>query len=84
MSVLVELEKDHLESLEILAKENSKTINYYISEAIEKYLDDLEDAYFSKIAEERLADIESGKSKTIPHSEVKKEYGIYDWMGWKG
>ena len=78
MAISVELKKDQLKYLGMLARKNDKTIDHYISEAIDKYLEDLEDKYFAKLADERLAEIRSGKSKTIPHSEVKKEYGIYD------
>jgi len=73
MPVLVELEKDILEPLELIAKDKSKDVGRIIAEIVEKYLDDLEDAYLSKIAEERLADIESGKSKLISLEELKRD-----------
>ena len=44
-----------------------------VIEALQEYLDDLEDLH---IAEQRLSDIESGKTKTIPLAEVMKEYGL--------
>ena len=49
--------------LDRLAKRTGRTKTYYAREAILQYLDDLEDIYF---AEKNLADIRSGKSKTIP------------------
>jgi RHH-type rel operon transcriptional repressor/antitoxin RelB len=59
--------------LDALAKETGRTKTFYVREAILEHLDDLEDIY---IAEQRLADIRSGKSKTTPHSEIMKEYGL--------
>jgi RHH-type rel operon transcriptional repressor/antitoxin RelB len=42
-------------------------------EAIREHLDDLEDLY---LAEQRLADIRSGKTQTIPMEDVMKRYGL--------
>ena len=78
MSVSVKLKKDQLKYLGMLAKKRGKTIDYYISKAIDKYLETLEDKYFAKLADKRLADIRSGKSKTIPHEEVMKRNGLSD------
>ncbi len=61
--------------LDALAKETGRTKSFYVREAILEHLDDLEDIY---IAEQRLADIRSGKSKTIPLAELVKEYGLDD------
>ena len=59
--------------LSALAKRSGRTKTFYAREALEKHLEDLEDLYD---AEERLADIKSGKSKTIPIEEVMKRYGM--------
>jgi len=76
MPVLVELEKDILEPLELIAKNENKDVGYIIAEIVDKYLEELEDEYFTKLADERYADILSGKEKIIPHDEVKKKYGL--------
>ena len=76
MSVLVELEKDQLDCLEILAKNKSKDVGHIIAEIVEEYLDDLEDEYFTKLADERYADILSGKEEFISYEEIKKKYDL--------
>lgn len=59
--------------LEALAKATGRTKTFYAREAILEYLEDIEDTY---LAEQRLADIRSGKTKTIPLEEVMREYGM--------
>ena len=59
--------------LDALAKRTGRTKTYYAREAILQHLEDLEDLCE---AEERLADIMSGKSKTIPLEEIMKRYGM--------
>jgi RHH-type rel operon transcriptional repressor/antitoxin RelB len=61
--------------LAALAKATGRTKTFYAREAILEHLDDLEDIY---IAEQELADIHSGRVKTIPLEEVMKEYGLVD------
>jgi len=46
---------------------------FYAREAILEHLDDLEDLY---LAEQRLIDIRSGKTQTVPLEEVMKRYGM--------
>jgi RHH-type rel operon transcriptional repressor/antitoxin RelB len=46
-----------------------------VRESIRQYLDDIEDLY---IAEQRLIDLRSGKSKTYSLEEVEKELGLED------
>ena len=57
----------------IVSVDSSKT--FYMIEAINEHIDDLEDLY---LAEQRLLDIRSGKSKTIPIEKVMKRYGLED------
>lgn len=59
--------------LDALAKATGRTKTYYVREAILEYLDDLEDIY---LAEQRLIDIRSGKTQTVPIEEVMKRYGM--------
>ncbi len=59
--------------LAALAKTTGRTKSNVAREAILEHLDDLEDLY---IAEQRLADICSGKTRAIPLEDVVREYGM--------
>lgn len=59
--------------LEALAKATGRTKSFYAREAILEHLSDLEDLY---LAEQRLIDIQSGKTRTIPLEDVMKRYGM--------
>ena len=59
--------------LENLAKSTGRTKTFYAREAILEYLEDMEDLY---LAEQVLADIQAGRSKTYTLEEVKKELGM--------
>ena len=59
--------------LESLAKATGRTKTFYAREAILEYLEDMEDLY---LAEQVLADIQAGRSKTYTLEEVKKELGM--------
>ena len=56
-----------------LAKATGRTKTFYAREAILEYLDDLEDWY---LAEQRLADIHSGKVQPVPLADVMQRYGL--------
>lgn len=59
--------------LERLAKTTGRTKTYYAREAIEAYIQDLEDVYR---AEKAYGDYLSGKVKSKPISELAAEYGL--------
>jgi len=61
--------------LDRLAKLTGRTKTYYVREAIEEHLDDLEDTY---LAEQVLAEIRSGREKVISLEDVIKQYGLED------
>lgn len=61
--------------LESLAKATGRTKTFYAREAILEYLEDMEDLY---LAEQVLADIQAGRSKTYTLEEVKKELGLIE------
>jgi RHH-type rel operon transcriptional repressor/antitoxin RelB len=71
----IRLPKEIEKRLDALSKETGRTKSFYVREAILEHLDDLEDIY---LAEQRLADIQAGRVKTIPLEEVMKEYGMVD------
>ena len=59
----IRLPADIESRLDALAKATGRTKTFYAREAILEYLDDLEDIY---LAEKRVEDIRSGRSKTVP------------------
>ena len=59
--------------LDRLADRTGRSKTFYIIEAIREHLDDLEDLY---VAEQRLIDIQAGKSQAIPLEEVLQIYGL--------
>jgi RHH-type rel operon transcriptional repressor/antitoxin RelB len=69
----VRLPKEIEGRLEALAKATGRTKTFYVREAIFLHIEDLEDIY---LAEQRMADIRSGKTKTIPVEEIMAEYDM--------
>jgi len=78
MPVTIDLEKEQLDSLELIAKDKNKDVSHIIAEIIDDYFEKLFDEELIKIADERYANILSGKSKTIPFEEVLRENGLSD------
>ncbi|MBN9133942.1 MAG: ribbon-helix-helix protein, CopG family [Nitrosospira multiformis] len=75
MALSIRLPSDLEARLKNLAAKTGRTKSYYITEAIREHLDDLEDVY---LAEQRLADIRSGKTRAARIEEVTKRYGVED------
>jgi RHH-type transcriptional regulator, rel operon repressor / antitoxin RelB len=73
MSVSLRLPEKTAKRLDRLAKRTGRTKSFYMLEAIEEHLDDLEDLY---LAEKRLRDVREGRSKTVPLAEVMKRHGV--------
>lgn len=65
------LDKDTERRLEELAKRTGRTKSHYAREAIEAYIEELEDFY---LAEERLASFD--ERKLIPLEELEAEFGL--------
>lgn len=59
--------------IEFLAKETRRPTSFYYNLLLEDYLEELEDIYLS---EKILADIRSGKEKTVPAEEVYAKAGL--------
>ena len=58
-----------------LAKRTGRTKTFYVRQAIEEQLADLEDIYLAEAASVR---IECAGGKTIPLEEILKRYGLDD------
>lgn len=68
----IRLEKDIVKSLDAYAKELGRTRTNIIEKAIELYFDKLDEM----VAEKRIDDIKTGKTKLVPLEEVFKKAGI--------
>ena len=69
----VRLSEDIEDRLNNLAKTTNRPKSFYVREALERSIEDIEDIY---LAEKRLEDIRAGKSKTVPLAEVMKRHGM--------
>jgi RHH-type rel operon transcriptional repressor/antitoxin RelB len=61
--------------LDALAKATGRSKTFYARQAILEHIEDLEDLY---LAEQRLIDLQAGKTKAIPLDDVMKAYGLED------
>ncbi|WP_236869909.1 type II toxin-antitoxin system RelB family antitoxin [Candidatus Bandiella numerosa] len=73
MTVSIKLDKNIEDRLHYLSKETGRTISFYVREAIQSKLEDLEDIY---LAEKALEDIRAGRSETYTLEEVKQSLGL--------
>ena len=71
--VAVRLPDEIAQRLNQLADRTGRSKTFYMIEAIQEHLDDLEDLY---LAEQRLIDIQTGKSQIVPLEEVLELYGL--------
>lgn len=60
---------------EALAQETNRPKSYYVREALERAIDDLEDIY---LAEARLENLKAGRSRTYTLEEAEKLLGLED------
>ncbi len=67
-------EETHIR-LKNLARATNRSSAYYLREALEKYLEDLEDVYLAETAYEEF--VKSGE-KAIPLEDVEKRLGLAD------
>ena len=75
MPLSIRLPQDIEERLDDLAARTGRSKTFYVTEAIREHLGDMEDVY---LAEQRLIDIQQGRSRTIPLEERMKQYGLQD------
>jgi len=71
-AINIRLEKDILKNLDEYAKELDKTRTSLIEKAIEAYFDKLDEM----LADKRIDDLKSGKTKVVPLEEVFAKAGI--------
>lgn len=71
--VALRLPDEVAQRLNRLADRTGRSKTFYMIEAIREHLDDLEDLY---LAEQRLIDIQAGKSQSVPLEEVMERYGL--------
>lgn len=74
-AVVTRFDIDTVQRLVKLAKMTGRTKSYYIKEAVNEKLDDLEFAY---LAQSRAEDVRTGRSSTVSWEEVKKLNGLQD------
>jgi RHH-type transcriptional regulator, rel operon repressor / antitoxin RelB len=65
----IRLSKEMEARMNRLAKRTGRTKTFYVRQALEEHIGDLEDLF---IAEARLADIDAGRVIPLPWDEVRK------------
>ncbi|MCF6266248.1 MAG: DUF6290 family protein [Desulfuromusa sp.] len=71
----VRLSSEMEQRLETLAKETHRPKSFYVREAIERSLEDIEDIY---LAEKRLENLRSGKSRAHSLADVERDLDLAD------
>lgn len=71
----IRLPDETYERLQALAARTGRTATYYIREAIEQHIEDLEDIY---LAEQELERVRRGESRIYSLKEVEDELGLGD------
>ena len=66
-AVSLRLPEDVARRLQRSADRTGRSKTFYMIEAIQEHLDDLEDLY---LAEQRLIDLRAGRSETVPLDEL--------------
>jgi RHH-type rel operon transcriptional repressor/antitoxin RelB len=74
-STAVRLPDETYERLKVLAERTGRTATYYIREAIEEHLEDLEDIY---LAEQVLERVRRGDEAVHSLDEVEKDFDLAD------
>lgn len=73
MPVSIRLDADIENRLDALAKATGRSKAFYIREAIQEHLEDMEDAY---IAQAELEAVRAGRSTTTSLEELVRRYGV--------
>jgi RHH-type rel operon transcriptional repressor/antitoxin RelB len=75
MPLSIRLPQDVEDRLDTLAAKTGRSKTFYVTQAIREHLDDIEDLY---LAEQRLIEIQAGRTKTVPLEELMKRHGLED------
>ncbi len=67
------MKKEHSERLRALSYKTKRSLSFFYNFLLDEYLDELEDIF---IADQRLVDWRSGKTKASSWDEVKEKYGV--------
>ena len=73
LMLTIRLPADMEQRLNVLAKATQRPKSYYVREALERSLEDIEDAYLAESAYERF---KASGERAIPLEEVMKEHGL--------
>ncbi len=71
----VRLPDETFARLKALSSRTGRTATYYIREAVEEHLDDLEDIY---LAEQVMERVRSGQEQTHSLDEIERDLGLAD------
>lgn len=71
----IRLDPDLDARLAQLAKKTGRTKSFYVRQAIEEQIEDLEDLY---LARRVAARVDEGKERTVPLSELERELAVGD------
>jgi len=71
----IRLPDDIQTRLDVLAKRTGRTKSFYVREAIDRYLEDMEDVYMADTVLQRIG---NGKEKVYTQDEVGKRLGLAD------
>jgi RHH-type rel operon transcriptional repressor/antitoxin RelB len=74
-SLNIRIPEQVAERLDFLAHETGRTKSYYVREAIEEKLEELEDYY---LALQSLENVNSGKSRTWTQEELEQDRDLED------
>lgn len=73
--IAVRVPKNVEDRLTRLAKLTGRTKTFYVREALEEHLDELEETY---LAERVLEEVRSGKEETVSLDSLIEKYGLED------
>lgn len=74
-AVVTRFDTETINRLLNLAKMTGRTKSYYIKEAVNEKLDELELVY---LAQQRAEDVRTGRSSTVSWEDVKAQNGLQD------
>lgn len=74
-AVVTRFDTSLVDRLRTLATLTGRPKSYYVKQAVEEHIDELEMIYLAK---QRAEEVRAGKTKTISWAKVKKQYGIQD------